>query len=215
MTSRLIGLGLSDHPSSPVRAKVECCKSHDLFGCQIKDCSATRTPSLSITGHYPRLTGSLIGGGFTPLQRCSRRILEPRRARRREERKDGGGKKERREEGKRKRGMMEKGREKRKRREEGWRREEREKKREVKRERREERRVRDERKDRGRKREKEGKMAEGREWKLEEGREKIKMSLLLTIFGCRKTNFYLVKSVKLLPQNNFTLFLTECSMNIA
>ena len=31
MTSRLIESGLSDRPSSPVRAKKECCKSHDLW----------------------------------------------------------------------------------------------------------------------------------------------------------------------------------------
>ena len=66
MTSQLIGSGLSDHPSSPVRTKVECCKSHDLFGCQIKDCSATRIPSLSITGRHPRPTGSLMGVGGYP-----------------------------------------------------------------------------------------------------------------------------------------------------
>ena len=76
MTSRLIGLGLSDCPSSPVRAKVECCEPHDLLGCQVMDCSATRIPSSSITGHHPRPTGSLIGGG-TPLQRCSQHILQP------------------------------------------------------------------------------------------------------------------------------------------
>ena len=66
MTSRLIRSGLSDRPSNPVRAKVECCKSHDLFGCQIKDCSATRIPSLSITGRHPRPTGSFIGWGGYP-----------------------------------------------------------------------------------------------------------------------------------------------------
>ena len=61
MTSRLIGSGLFDCPSCPVRAKVKCCKSHDLFGCQIKDCSATRIPSLRIMGRHPWPTGSLIG----------------------------------------------------------------------------------------------------------------------------------------------------------
>ena len=59
MTSRLIGLGLSDYPSSPVRVEVEGCKSHDLFGCQVKDCSATRIPSSSIMDHHPQSTGSL------------------------------------------------------------------------------------------------------------------------------------------------------------
>ena len=69
MTSQMIGSGLSDSPYSPVRAKVKCCKSHDHFGCQIKDCSATRIPSLSITGRHPWPTGSLMGGGGLPLCR--------------------------------------------------------------------------------------------------------------------------------------------------
>ena len=60
MTCRLIRLDLFDHLSSPVRAKMKCCKSHDLFSCQIKDCSATRIPFLSITGCHPWPTGSLI-----------------------------------------------------------------------------------------------------------------------------------------------------------
>ena len=77
MTSRLSGSGLSDCPSSPVRAKVECCESHDLFSCQVTDCSATRIPSSSLMGRHPWPTGSLVGGGVTPLQRCNRRILQP------------------------------------------------------------------------------------------------------------------------------------------
>ena len=63
MTSQLIESDLSNHPSSPVRARVKCCKSRDIFGCQIKDCSATRIPSLSIMGRHPQPTDSLIGGG--------------------------------------------------------------------------------------------------------------------------------------------------------
>ena len=60
MTSRSNGLGFSDHLSSPVKAKVECCKLCDLFGCWVIDCSATRTLSSSITGCHPWPTGSLI-----------------------------------------------------------------------------------------------------------------------------------------------------------
>ena len=60
MTCRLIKSGLSNCPSSPVRAKGECCKSHDLFGSKVMDCSATRILSLSITGRHPQPTGSLI-----------------------------------------------------------------------------------------------------------------------------------------------------------
>ena len=62
MSSRLIGSGLSDCLSSPVRAKVECCKSCDLFSCRVKDCTATRIPSSSIMGCHSRSTGSLVGG---------------------------------------------------------------------------------------------------------------------------------------------------------
>ena len=61
MTNRLIRLGLSNHLSKPVRAKVKCCESHDCFSCQVTDCSATRIPSY-----------------FTLLQRCSWRILQPK-----------------------------------------------------------------------------------------------------------------------------------------
>ena len=77
MASWLIESDLFDRQSSPVRAKVECCKSRDLFGCQIKDCSVTRILSSSITGRHLWPTGSLIGFFFfTSVQRCSRRILQ-------------------------------------------------------------------------------------------------------------------------------------------
>ena len=56
MTSRLIGLGLSNHLSCSVRAKVEYYRSLDHFCCQITDCQATS----NITGRYPQPTGSLI-----------------------------------------------------------------------------------------------------------------------------------------------------------
>ena len=79
MNSRLIGSGLFDCPSSPGRAKVEYWELHDLFSCQVTDCSVTSILSSSITGHHPRPTGSLdvFLFFFTPLQRCSRRILQP------------------------------------------------------------------------------------------------------------------------------------------
>ena len=54
MTSRLIGLGPFDLPSSP---------SKDQSGeLQVMDRSATRIPSSHITGHHPWRTGSPIGG---------------------------------------------------------------------------------------------------------------------------------------------------------
>ena len=61
MTSWLIGLSHSDSPFSPVRAKVECCKSSDLFSCQVKDCSATRIISSSIMACHPWPTVSFVG----------------------------------------------------------------------------------------------------------------------------------------------------------
>ena len=64
MTNRLIGLGLSNHSSSTVRTKAECCKSHDLFSCKVIDCSAIRIPSSIIMGCHPRPTGSLVVGGY-------------------------------------------------------------------------------------------------------------------------------------------------------
>ena len=64
MTSQLIESGLSNRPYSLVGAKEECCKSHDLFSCQVMDCSATRIPSSSVTGHHPQPTGSLVGVGW-------------------------------------------------------------------------------------------------------------------------------------------------------
>ena len=77
MISRLIESGLSNRPYSPVRANVGRCKSQDRFGYWVVDCSGTRISSSSITGHHPQATGSLIGEGFTPLQRCSQCILQP------------------------------------------------------------------------------------------------------------------------------------------
>ena len=60
MTSQLIGLGSSNCLSSLVRAKVECCKSCDHCSYWVMDGSATRTPSSSLTGHHPQLTGGCI-----------------------------------------------------------------------------------------------------------------------------------------------------------
>ena len=54
VTSRLIGGGLSDRPSS---------LSKGLSGVlHVIDCSPTMTPSLSITGRHPWPTGGPIGG---------------------------------------------------------------------------------------------------------------------------------------------------------
>ena len=70
MTSRLIRVALSDSPSSPVKAKVECCKSHDLFSYQVTDSPATRISPLNITDCHPQQTGSLIVGGGGGLLFC-------------------------------------------------------------------------------------------------------------------------------------------------
>ena len=69
MTSRMIRSSLSDRPFSPVSAKEECCESHDLFSCQVTDCSATRILSSSITGRHPQPTGSFVVLFFLPLCR--------------------------------------------------------------------------------------------------------------------------------------------------
>ena len=72
MTNWLIRSSSCNHPSSLVRAKVECCKLLDHFDCWIKDYSAARIPFSSITGHYPQPTGGLVvcgGRGVLPL--CS------------------------------------------------------------------------------------------------------------------------------------------------
>ena len=64
MTCQFFGSVLFDRLPIPERAKVECCRSRDEFGCQFTDCSATRILSSSITGHHPQRTGSLVGGGL-------------------------------------------------------------------------------------------------------------------------------------------------------
>ena len=71
MTSQLISLGLSDCLSSPVRAKVECCKLHDPFIYQVNDCSTTRIPSSSIMGCHPQPTG-----GLTPFTAPVDRVVD-------------------------------------------------------------------------------------------------------------------------------------------
>ena len=71
MNSRLIGLGLSDNLSSPVRAKMEYCKSHDHFACRVMDFSPTRIPSSSITSHHSQPTSSFVGQEVLPFCRCT------------------------------------------------------------------------------------------------------------------------------------------------
>ena len=58
VTSRLIGGSLSDHPSG--LSKVQRGVLH------VMGYSATRIPSLSITGHHPQPTGGLMGRGSYP-----------------------------------------------------------------------------------------------------------------------------------------------------
>ena len=84
MTSRFIGSSLPDRSSGPVRAKMECCKSRDHFGCRFTDGSVTRTPlsSLWFATHSQQVVTFGWGEGLTSLQRCSRRILHPHSTRR-------------------------------------------------------------------------------------------------------------------------------------
>ena len=59
MTSQLIGLSLSDHLFSPIKAEVECCKACNNFGYWVTDCSTTKILSWSITSQYQCPTGDL------------------------------------------------------------------------------------------------------------------------------------------------------------
>ena len=52
MTSQLIGSDFFNFLSNPVRAKVECWRSHNDFGCKATDCLATRVPSSSIKNRH-------------------------------------------------------------------------------------------------------------------------------------------------------------------
>ena len=63
----------------PVKTKVEYCKSHDLFSCQVMFYSVSKILSSRITSCHPWPTGGLVGGGgsLTPLQKCSQYILQP------------------------------------------------------------------------------------------------------------------------------------------
>ena len=64
MTLRLIKSGLSDHLSSPVRAKVECFRSCEHFVSRVTNCSTTRIPSSS---RHPRPTSGLFRWGSYSL----------------------------------------------------------------------------------------------------------------------------------------------------
>ena len=81
MTSQLISL--SDHPSSPVRAKVKCCKLCNLFGCQATDLLSHQDPIfkhyrlLPTANRYPHEAVRL-----TLLQRSSQHFLQPQPTRR-------------------------------------------------------------------------------------------------------------------------------------
>ena len=62
MTGRLIGSSLPHRSSSPVRIKVECCRSHDHCDYRVMNGSAIRIPSSIITHRRSRPAGNLIGG---------------------------------------------------------------------------------------------------------------------------------------------------------
>ena len=69
MANWLIRSGPSDRMFSPVRAKVECCRSLDHFGCRVTECFAARMPSCSIIGHHPQRTGGIVAGCLTLLRK--------------------------------------------------------------------------------------------------------------------------------------------------
>ena len=65
-TSRLIGSGPSDRPSSSVRTRKEFCRSRDHFRYLVNDCWTTKITSSRITSPHPGLTGGVIGLGSYP-----------------------------------------------------------------------------------------------------------------------------------------------------
>ena len=67
LTSRLTRLGIFDGPSSPVRTKVEYCRSRDQFGCrsQTAQSPGSRPEALKVATHGQRVT-SLGEGSYPP-----------------------------------------------------------------------------------------------------------------------------------------------------
>ena len=57
--SKVIELGLSGHPSSPVKAKMECCKSLDRFVTVSK--TAQPPEALRVTTHGERVSSLVLG----------------------------------------------------------------------------------------------------------------------------------------------------------
>ena len=78
MTSQLIRLSLSERPSSPVRAKVECYVTSLLARSRTAQPSGFCCPQ-ALRGRHPWLADSLVEGGgvFTPVQKFSLCILLP------------------------------------------------------------------------------------------------------------------------------------------
>ena len=74
-TNGWIRLGLSDHPCSSVRAKLECCRLHDHFKILVTDLSATRIPSSTITDRHSWWPHRVGGFFFTPTAEWSQHIL--------------------------------------------------------------------------------------------------------------------------------------------
>ena len=62
MTRWLIGSGLSNHPLSLIRTRIDCSKSSEHSDCRVTYCSATMILSWSIVGHFPlRLCRGTVG----------------------------------------------------------------------------------------------------------------------------------------------------------
>ena len=70
---QLIRSGLYNCPTSPIRTKVEGCKSHDHFDYRVTNDLTIRFPSSSITGNHPQpIDGLIEREKFLPL--CRRAV---------------------------------------------------------------------------------------------------------------------------------------------
>ena len=65
----------TDQPSTQLRAKVKCCRSHGHFGCRITYYLTSQLLSRVITGQHPRPTSIFVLWSLFPLQGWSPNIL--------------------------------------------------------------------------------------------------------------------------------------------
>ena len=78
MTSQLIGSGRIRPPVKPSKGQSDVLQAtdHSVAGSMTVQPPGIRPSALRVATHGQQVA-SLGGGGLTPLQRCSRRILQP------------------------------------------------------------------------------------------------------------------------------------------